>query len=145
MSMLRTTRAPILALGLVLATTATAQARDLCLTLDSILGSSIVVGKGFAAPGKNRCKPFNGFTSTTNNFYVVAGTGCTSADGFTLNLHFTAQRASGGVSVSAICGFNAPTGNGGCSGWIANPGSQPELLEYAGRTATVQPCTVDVP
>lgn len=52
-----------------------AQAKDLCVTIS---GYNVpFVFKGFAVPGKGKCKPLAGFLGAS----VISGTACTSTDG----------------------------------------------------------------
>jgi hypothetical protein len=143
---LRTTRTPVLALALVLVSVGTAQAKDLCLTFSNAFTGYTFVGKQFSIPGKNRCKPFNGFTLALGESSLLSGTGCTSADGSTFSLQFTAQVTTFNEFRSFLCGFNRPTRNGACSGLLGFPNSPDnELNTVPALTATVQECTVDVP
>jgi hypothetical protein len=138
-----------LALGLVFATVATAQAKDLCINIPNFFGPNApLVGKKFRVPPKNQCKPFNGFTPSSVPFFVV-GTGCMSPDGFTFYLAFTGHSGQGASAVvntvTGACGFNAPTMNGGCvlTSTVADYPAD-ELFSFS-FTATGQTCTVNVP
>jgi hypothetical protein len=143
---LRKARTPVLALALVLVSVGTAQAKDLCLTFFSAFTGYTFVGKQFSIPGKNRCKAFHGFTRAIGESSLLSGTGCTSADGSTFSLQFTAQVTTFNEFRSFLCGFNVPTGNGACSGLLGFPNSPDnELNTVPPLTATVQQCTVDVP
>lgn len=144
-------RPPIAALGLVLATVVTAQAKDLCINIASIFGVSVsLVGKGFQVPPKNRCKPFTGFTPGGFSTFVV-GTGCTSADGFAFHLSFTAHNTSAETfflpsTITGYCGLILPgLGAGSCrgTGTFADEPSD-ELFSWS-SSASGQSCTVNVP
>ena len=147
---LRSRRGSLLASALLLATATTAEAKDLCISVPAGLGwttgsGTALVGKGFRVPGRNRCKPFSGIQ---RDYGPAVGTGCTSTDGFTFTLHVTMHRnvgTFGGVSVFMTCGFNVPTGNGGCGGWVAVPEASDDELSDVSSTATMEPCTVNVP
>jgi hypothetical protein len=146
-ALLCTTRTSIVTLGLVLATVATAQAKDLCVILPSFEGGALeIVGKRFTVPRKGQCKPFNGFIAQGLGVVSgppVSGAGCTSADGMTFQLHMTAQLVE--TLFSMQCGFGAAALEGGCSGiLVAAPGEE-EVEGFTGMSASAAPCTVDVP
>jgi len=139
-----TTRMVALALGLVLATVTTAPAIDLCLSIPNFFGTNTLVGKKFRVPPRNQCKSFHGFTQAPP-FVLVAGTGCTSANGFSFYLHFTTHSASTGEDLIASCSFNASTMNGGCSSTVTIPSLSDNELFPETSSASGQPCTVNVP
>jgi hypothetical protein len=143
--LLRKGRTPILALGLVLATVATAPAKDLCLSIPNFFGQAPLVGKGFQVPPKNKCKPFNGFTQGSFSSFV-AGAGCTSADGFAFHLSFTAHNTVSGDTITGYCGFILPgLGAGSCVGTEAIAALLADELFSTSSAASGQPCTVNVP
>ena len=149
--LLRTRRTLILALGFVFATVATTRASDLCLNIESMFGIPIpLAGKGFRVPPKNRCKPFNGFTSGSFSTFVV-GTGCTSADGFAFHLSFTAHNTGAESSflpstVAGYCGFILPgLGAGSCRGTASFANEANDELFSWSSAASGQSCTVNVP
>jgi hypothetical protein len=69
-----------MAVALMAGLAGVARASDYCIdvTDGGPLSAYTLVGKGFRVPGKNRCKPFMGFTSQT---FDVTGSACTTADG----------------------------------------------------------------
>jgi hypothetical protein len=135
----------VLALGLVLATVATAQAADLCLSIPNFFGQAPLVGKKFRVPPKNQCKPFNGFTQGGFSSFV-AGMGCTSADGFAFHLSFTAHNTASGDTLTGYCGFILPgLGAGSCVGTEAIAAPLDNELFATSSSASGQPCTVNVP
>jgi hypothetical protein len=143
--LLRKGRTSILALGLVLAFVAAAQAKDLCLSIPNFFGQAPLVGKGFQVPPKNKCKPFNGFTQGSFSSFV-AGTGCTSADGFAFHLAFTAHNTASGDTLTGYCGFILPgLGAGSCVGTEAIAALLADELFSTTSSASGQSCIVNVP
>jgi hypothetical protein len=145
--MLRKDPRLVLALALVLVTVVPVQARDLCLTIPNFFGVAPLVGKGFRVPPRNRCKPFNGFTTAQAGLPTfVVGTGCTSADGFAFHLAFTAHTTTTGNPVTGYCGFILPgLGAGSCVGTDAVASAPSDELFAQTSSASGQACTVDVP
>ena len=73
-----------------------AHASDYCIDVFDG-GTYTVVGKGFRVPGKNRCKPFMGFTTQG---FDVTGSACTAADGSHMQVVLTeSARGSGSSSI----------------------------------------------
>ena len=140
-------RTLILVLALVLATAAAVQARDLCLTIPNFFGAVPLVGKGFRVPPRNRCKPFNGFTQGGSGIPTfVAGTGCTSADGFAFHLAFTAHSTTSGNPLTGYCAFILPgLGAGSCVGTETVASSVNDEIFSQTSSTSGQPCTIDVP
>ena len=143
--MARHGRTFMMAVGFVLVSAGTAQAKDLCLAVPGI-ASGVIVGKGFKSPGKNQCKPFNGFES--NGTHFVAGVGCRSADGDLLRLSFTMYASSSSLPnpMTVFCGIPHPDLTGGtCLAIGGTPSNTADELFEGTSSASAEACTVDVP
>ena len=131
-------RSIIFALGLLMTTASVAQATDLCVVM---LGETYV-GKKFTIPPKNQCKPFNGFQQADNFF--LTGMGCTSSDGTSLRLQFSATTLGYTLTLSASCSIPRASLSGGtCSGTEVFPSNAVEAFSASGVSASH--CTVNVP
>jgi hypothetical protein len=84
-------RKPLKAAGLVvmlaLMLPGLAAAKDFCITVNS--SDYVLVGKGFVAPMKGKCKPWIGLVTQLGLNSPSAGTACASSDGSHLNLTIT--------------------------------------------------------
>jgi hypothetical protein len=144
--MFRFTRTLVLVGALVVASEATVLARDLCFDLPGIAGSLTFVVKGFAVPGRNKCKPISGFSQVEG--WLLSGSVCRKADGTALRLAVAAHPllVSGPNPFQVGCTIPFPAMAGGsCHGSISIASStSDEVVAFASST-DAQFCTVDVP
>jgi hypothetical protein len=149
--MLHKGRMFIIALGLVCASVASAQA-DLCFVYSG--GGGTVVGDRFTLPLTNQCKPFNGFElGAGSTAGAITGTGCTASNGGQFLLHYSFHNwfALGGGSYfeSGTCRFPLARGpaleslpsSGICRGTFVTPSGQNGFVQ----DARIFNCNRDVP
>ena len=116
-----------------------ASATDLCIDLTNF--SLVFVGKAFLVPRKNTCKPFMGFLSSGA---MVAGAGCTSADGQLLRIHVTAHGADANFFHSYECDFLLPSFTGGnCQ--LKDIRIDNSVVSFTDEPATAARCTGNNP
>ena len=132
--------------ALVLAIPASAAwAADLCISSETFGATNgPMVGKRFKVPPRNQCKPFNGFILGE----VVTGTGCTTADGALLRIHFTAHSVDSEFAQIGLCNFALPamtTGNCRETRMSAVSFSHDDVTFVDGLLATAALCSVAVP
>lgn len=133
----------LVALGLVAVSSAGARAVDLCLDFS---GGGGVALKRFKAPSRNKCVPIQGID---NESYpgALSGTGCTSATGDRLILHYTYHSfRTTGYFESATCRLVLPIDSaidGSCAGtYLTSPGTG---QTYFSQSVTARFCSVDIP
>jgi hypothetical protein len=80
--MLTSIRRFALGLSFIVAAGSAAHAADLCITLGA---NTVLSGRKFSLPGKDKCKPLTGFSQ----FTVCSGVACTAADGTFVRVHYT--------------------------------------------------------
>jgi hypothetical protein len=134
-----------MAIALISFGLASAHAKDLCVST-ATFGAGGVVGKNFKVPGKNKCKPFHGFT--LGGTYFVHGSGCTSASGDVFHLAITAAAASNAFAspYTFSCTLPLPTLSGGtCASTWAFADSPGDELSEADEPGSAAVCSVDVP
>jgi hypothetical protein len=143
--MTRTGRTLVMAIALISMGLVSAHAKDLCLDT-ATFGAGGIVGKNFKIPGKNKCKPFAGFT--LGGTYFVSGSGCTSASGDVFHLAITAAAANIAFAspYTFSCTLPLPTLSGGtCVSTWAFADSPGDELSEANEPASAAVCSVDVP
>lgn len=70
------------ALSFVVVAAMSSPAADLCITSGP---NTVLAGRKFSLPGKDKCKPITGFSQ----FTVCSGVACTAADGTFVRVHYT--------------------------------------------------------
>jgi hypothetical protein len=146
--MLHKSRMLMVALGLVCASGASANAADLCVSLGG--GGGTLVGKGFTLPEVNTCKPFSAFEDG-GLAGAATGTGCVDRNGGTFILHYSYHNSfpfarKGSYFESGLCRFKfggtklpAP---GSCRGTVL---TSPDNHGDFNVQANLFNCSVEVP
>jgi hypothetical protein len=137
----------VISSGLVLTTIGVAEAKDLCITTN-LFGNDGIVGQGFSIPGKNRCKPFNGFVGSGPD-WIATGTGCTNADGslFRVSIIGTTSSTNNSNPIHLNCTLPQPALTGGSClitlGFPADPSN--EMISVTTTGVSAQRCDREVP
>lgn len=140
----RAARVGMLGLALLVAGSATAHARDLCMDYS---GGGHLVWKRAKLPSKNRCTSLQG-VETSDNGMALTGTACTSAAGTVAILNYTAHDYQGASSYfeTGTCRVAMPLPPNGadalCTGtFISTPGGTGRFTQ----SAHLSVCDVNVP
>ena len=141
----RAARGAMLGLALLVAGSATAHARDLCMDYS---GGGHIVWKRAKLGGKNRCTSLQGVDASTGGGVALTGMACTSAEGQWVTLNYTAHdyRQNSSYFEAGTCRVFVPLGPSGydglCTGtFISTPGGTGRFSQYAHFST----CDVDVP
>ena len=144
-----TSRIATMALGFLLATAASLEARDLCIRKFTV--ASPLVAKNFKVPAKNKCAAFGGFAS--GGIYFLTGSACTNPSGSQFSVQVVGIRA-GTPPVGELNGFTyfcvlslpLSSASGTCTGTgIFAASNDNEILPSGVEPATASTCSVNVP